>query len=453
MLSSLAISWDNIQREATMDTHMQDVFWIRSRQMIRPIIVLVFIIILLSLPSHIVFTSAQSDQRCFAETGFCMAGRIREFWENNGGLSVFGFPITPQQQQLIEGNTYHVQTFERYRMEIHPEFARPYDVLLGRLGADRLTQQGRDWSTFPHGSHLSDCRFFSQTGHNVCRDILAIWQTNGLEFDGQPGKSEAESLALFGYPISEPMRETLSDGQNYTVQWFERARFEMHPENAPPYHILLGLLAKETKESLMPISDNGPITPDSAILSPPRATAEQAAAYIIKRGTTYSDDSVKLIVSYYWQVGTQVGVDPLLAIAQNIHETAYLTSWWSQRPRRNPAGLGVTGETSTSPPPDAQRSQWAFDETEQIWKKGLSFADWNVATRAHIGRLLAYALHDDQANDVQRTLIQEALTLRPLPSSLRGVAPTLRGLNGRWAVPGTTYADKITKFATEIRIQ
>src|SRR5262249_6488851 len=86
---------------------------------------------------------AQSGQRCFSETGFCIDGRIREFWEQNGGLPVFGLPVTPQQQETIEGKTLQAQWFERNRLELHPENARPYDVLLGRLGADRLGQRGR----------------------------------------------------------------------------------------------------------------------------------------------------------------------------------------------------------------------------------------------------------------------------------------------------------------------
>lgn len=31
---------------------------------------------------------AQAGERCFAETGLCISGRIREFWEQNGGLPV-----------------------------------------------------------------------------------------------------------------------------------------------------------------------------------------------------------------------------------------------------------------------------------------------------------------------------------------------------------------------------
>src|SRR5262245_46208448 len=94
-------------------------------------------------------TSAQTGQRCFPETNQCISGRIREFWEQNGGLPVFGFPITDQHEETVEGKSYQVQWFERNRLELHPENARPYDVLLGRLGVDRLQQQGRDWFQFP----------------------------------------------------------------------------------------------------------------------------------------------------------------------------------------------------------------------------------------------------------------------------------------------------------------
>lgn len=187
---------------------------------------------------------AQSGQRCFPETGLCIEGRIREFWEQNGGLPVFGLPIAPQQEQLIEGQPRQVQRFERNRLELHPQNKRPYDVLLGRLGADRLSAQGRDWSQFPRSAPQAGCQFFPETGHNVCGEILAAWRAGGLEFDGRRGKSAAESLALFGLPLSDAQTETI-EGKQYTVQWFERARFELHPENAPPYNVLLGLLGRE----------------------------------------------------------------------------------------------------------------------------------------------------------------------------------------------------------------
>jgi hypothetical protein len=51
-------------------------------------------------PAH-----AQPAERCFAETGYCISGRIREYWERNGGLPVFGLPLGPQQEITVEGKT------------------------------------------------------------------------------------------------------------------------------------------------------------------------------------------------------------------------------------------------------------------------------------------------------------------------------------------------------------
>ncbi len=81
---------------------------------------------------------------------------------------------------------------------------------------------------------------FPETGLTACGAILDAWHAGGLELDGAPGFSEAENLALFGLPLSPPRVELLSDGRRYTVQWFERARFEIHPEG-----VLLGLLGSE----------------------------------------------------------------------------------------------------------------------------------------------------------------------------------------------------------------
>jgi len=190
---------------------------------------------------------AQSNQRCFPETGLCISGRIREYWERNGGLPVFGFPITPQREERIEGRPFQVQWFERNRLELHPENARPYDVLIGRIGADRLAQQGRVWFNFPkadpNNADAENCRFFRETGHQVCGEFLQAYRRSGLDL-GQPGVTFEESLALFGLPLSEPMPEVL-EGKEYQVQWFERARFELHAELRSANRILFGRLGAE----------------------------------------------------------------------------------------------------------------------------------------------------------------------------------------------------------------
>jgi hypothetical protein len=184
--------------------------------------------------------------RMFTETNHQVCGRILDYWEQNGGLPVFGFPITDQAPQQVEGREFQTQWFERNRLELHPENARPYDVLLGRLGFDSLVKQGRDWQTFgkvdPSMSH-----YFAETGHAIAPQFWGYWSSHGLEFDGRAGKSFEESLALFGLPLSEPvMEQSATDGNTYLTQHFERARFEFHPENAgTQYEVLLGLLGRE----------------------------------------------------------------------------------------------------------------------------------------------------------------------------------------------------------------
>jgi Tol biopolymer transport system component len=202
------------------------------------------LLVLLALPKHQP-VQAQTGPRCFGETNLCIEGRIREYWEQNGGLAIFGFPITPQITEMVGDQPRAVQWFERNRLELHPENAPPYDVLLGRLGVDALEMQGRTWFAFPKSEAQEGCRYFPETGHNLCEPFLSVWRTNGLEFDGRPGTSEAESLALFGMPISDKMR---ADGsQALDEQWFERARFEYHPNNPDEYKVLLGLLGNEVR--------------------------------------------------------------------------------------------------------------------------------------------------------------------------------------------------------------
>ncbi|HMP39263.1 MAG TPA: class F sortase [Roseiflexaceae bacterium] len=180
---------------------------------------------------------AQTTRRCFAETGYCISGRLREYWEQHGGLPVFGLPITPQQHDMIEGGWLQVQWFERARLELHPSQRRPYDVQIGRLGAERYMLSPADAPPAPVGGA---CRMFAPTGQQVCGIILAAWSANGIELDGLRGSTYEESLALFGLPLSPPRYELLSDGLVHVVQWFERGRFEIHTDG-----VKLGLLGSE----------------------------------------------------------------------------------------------------------------------------------------------------------------------------------------------------------------
>ena len=178
----------------------------------------------------------------FPQTQHTLRGTFRTYWQTNGGLPIFGYPISEEFSQLGEdGRIYTVQYFERYRLELHPDLAAPYTVLLGRTGATILQLQGRSWFDFPKGTSQTDCLFFQQTGHSLCGAFKTYWQSHGLQLTHRPGITADESLALFGQPLSEPQLETLSDGHTYIVQWFERARFEYHDSQG----VLLGLLGDD----------------------------------------------------------------------------------------------------------------------------------------------------------------------------------------------------------------
>jgi hypothetical protein len=173
------------------------------------------------------------------------------------------------------------------------------------------------------------------------------------------------------------------------------------------------------------------VTPRSHLHAQPRARAERAERYLLGRAHgEYNDDDIRVIVGHYYKTAAPVGLDPLLVVAQMVLETGGLTSFWSQRPRRNPAGIGVTGAPGA----------------------GVSFASWKIAVRAHTGRLLAYSLPAGEENPLQRQLIKEALAHRALPQRFRGVALRLEGLAGTWAAD-PQYAVKLARVANEIRTQ
>jgi phage tail protein X/uncharacterized membrane protein len=166
-----------------------------------------------------------SGGRCFEETGKCIDGAIKEYWEQNGGLPVFGFPITHQRQEQVEDLNLQVQWFQRDRLEIHSD-----GVKSGRLGDEYLLSTGRNWFEFPKPSSPSSGCEMMETGHTICEPFLSEYNNNG-------------GLERFGFPLSEQMDEELVNGQeskNYTVQYFERRRMEDHRDEDAG--ILYGLL-------------------------------------------------------------------------------------------------------------------------------------------------------------------------------------------------------------------
>ncbi|MBC8159750.1 MAG: hypothetical protein H7Z42_00905 [Roseiflexaceae bacterium] len=221
--------------------------------------------------------AAQTGERCFEQTSQCIGGRFRSFWEQNGGLAVFGYPLSAAAEQPSRdtGQNYVTQQFERARFELHPENTAPYDVLLGRIGADVLANRGDDWPSRPTFEQApAGCLLFRETGHTLCNSAVIVnntvietnfrsyWESQGL-FD-QALNRYGRSLALSGLPLTDTIIETNSSGDLVVAQYFERARLERKLEpfgdqSNPTGPVLQGRLGDDllaTKRTIKPVELN-----------------------------------------------------------------------------------------------------------------------------------------------------------------------------------------------------
>lgn len=189
---------------------------------------------------QVIATTSWTD---YPETGRRLHSTFKSFWERSGGLPVFGYPLTAQAREGGRQSQY----FERQRFEHSPELAgTPYEVQLGLLGSEQAATRGLldtvEFQPRPDGGAIDGCDYFAETGQYLCGRFRDYWRSRGLEL-GDEGVSFRESLALFGYPISG---EFMDPATGYLTQYFERARFEYHPEYAgTQWEVLLGRVGAE----------------------------------------------------------------------------------------------------------------------------------------------------------------------------------------------------------------
>lgn len=179
-----------------------------------------------SIPSttRVAPAAADPSTQYFDATGHNVGGPFLQFYKAHGGLDIFGYPRT----EAIQDHGQTVQYFQRARMELHPELAgTPYEISLTLLG-DQVTADRRPFPTVAPFQNSADRVYFPQTKHSLSLGFLRYFNTRG-------------GLDVFGYPTSEEIQEG-----GYTVQYFQRARFEYHPELAgTPYEVELGLLGDQ----------------------------------------------------------------------------------------------------------------------------------------------------------------------------------------------------------------
>jgi hypothetical protein len=200
------------------------------------------------------YTAAQVSSRYFPETKRTVQGRFLHYWESNGGLAQYGYPISDeiQEESETDGRSYLVQYFERAVVELHPDNRPPYDVLLSLLGRQRYLEYYGPGGAPNQRASTDKARFFPETQRTLGGVFRSYWEAHG-------------GLMQQGYPISDEFQEVSAlDGKPYTVQYFERAVFEHHPENpGTPYEVLLtqlGIFQLRAKQGTLAIP--GPSAPD-----------------------------------------------------------------------------------------------------------------------------------------------------------------------------------------------
>jgi hypothetical protein len=216
--------------------------------------------------------------------------------------------------------------------------------------------------------------------------------------------------------------------------------------------------AQTATEAAGSASVQGATNPAHAIIRGPDTCKDwQMIEYLVAaKSPHYSRRDIEMeIISAYVRWCAILGVDICVAVGQLCYETDRLRSFWCARPQRNPAGLGVNGDKRVGQRPG---DDWAYNPETKIWEAGLSFESWaQHAVPMHVARLAGYAAADSKLTKTEAGIIYSYNSRRPIPTMLRGSAPTIRELSEAlnpthhgWA-PGAGYPDGIARHMEAIR--
>jgi hypothetical protein len=209
----------------------------------------------------------------FAQTGHNVIGEFWAFYESVPDAAViFGMPIT-EQFPSGDGSGLAVQYFEKVRFELHPDQPEGRRVVLSPLGTELYHSGAPTINLTTPGA----CR--TMNGYGVCYDFLAFFDQHG-------------GLARFGLPISS--FEFQPDGR--LVQYFERARFEWHPEMATGQNVLLadyGRIYANSHEDPAWLNSALPLNNIPVQSTPPLSLRTMA---FVARAVTLPVDSQKVYV-------------------------------------------------------------------------------------------------------------------------------------------------------------
>jgi hypothetical protein len=152
----------------------------------------------------------QQTSREFPESGHMVVGEFLAFYQSvSDPLLLYGFPIT--EEFVDPTSNLRMQYFQKARFELHEDAPAGQRVQISRLGSLVYQKEQVQPVAMPI---TPACRTFTTSGthYYVCYAFLSFFDAHG-------------GVAQFGNPISDYVKE----GDLY-VQYFEKARFEWHPE-------------------------------------------------------------------------------------------------------------------------------------------------------------------------------------------------------------------------------
>lgn len=176
----------------------------------RVLLALLFVAILTSFACPA--SADERRDRYYPETGHTLASQFVDFFDTHGGPEILGYPIT--DAFIDPSSSWLVQYTENARLELVPELrGRSFSIRLARLGEALGLGEPVSLARGPaRSSWVPGCRFYPETGHQVCHAFLAFY----LEHGG-PG--------VFGYPLSEFSLEA-----DRMVQYFQGFRLDWRPD-------------------------------------------------------------------------------------------------------------------------------------------------------------------------------------------------------------------------------
>ena len=232
----------------------------------------------------------KQDSQYFPDTGHWVTGEFLAFYQKASSPQlVYGNPITDAFQDPLTGLT--VQYFQRARFELHIEAREGDRVQLTNLGT-LLYVPGQPVSL---SMDSAACRYFPQQKHSLCYAFLSFFDQYG-------------GVAQFGNPISDIEKQ-----DNIYVQYFERARFEWHPELSSGQRVSISDLGRTYFDQL--VDDRSLLEPKPSSNIPQSAIQLQAHVFAARAVVSPNDPQTLYVVVQ----DQYLRAVPLANVAVTIH--------------------------------------------------------------------------------------------------------------------------------------